>query len=813
MEPVGGARRWAEVSTEPATSRAATGERSAILLAAALVPATFLAVDPAGWYPFGPARWWVASTLALGVPAALAAAGRPLRVERSVAAWWAALLAVLAVAAARGVDPRYAWIGTPERRLGWCGWLVFAAALVAGRSLPVRRSAPAVRGALVVAGLGVGGAAVLQALGVRPGPLGLGGDRLGATFGTPALLGSAAALLLPALAGLAAGRAGSRPLRLAAGVAAAAVAVALLGSGTRGAWAGSLAALVALLVLRRRSGTRPRWAAGGDGDPCRTGGAGGVGDAGGAGGGARPSADGAARPWSGRAADHPVALGVAAAGAVVLLALVTPVGGRLADLADGGGAGGRARVDEWRVATRVLARHPVLGVGPEGYRIAFAEGVDDRYERDHGRDPLPDRAHSAPLDVALAGGLPALAAWVGLLVAVGRRLVPVLRRGPPEDAGLAVGVVAAVASSLVLFPTTEVDVALWFLAGVTLARAARSGRAPRGGHASSVGHAPDAEAVASQPARAVREVGGPASPVGGAAREGEGDASAVEGIVSSGADLASAGTDVVSPGADRRPDTAGAVPDAVPGADRRAGGGVGGDRVLVARHGAVGAVAGVLAAVALVTGAAGVAADRDARAAVEALDRGEVAAALARARSAAARRPDVLRHHLLLARVRAAAGEGHRRALADLARADAWSPDDPVLRLARARERLPPPPAPPPPPRPPACPATWRPPGPRRPRSWTTTRCSRRAGCSPATSPPSTVGHPRRCGPTSGPSAWRPGRWRRRCAWPSCTCAGASPTRPPRPPGVPCSPTRRTATPGASSRWPSDDGTPRPGSA
>lgn len=81
-----------------------------------------------------------------------------------------------------------------------------------------------------------------------------------------------------------------------------------------------------------------------------------------------------------------------------VVALATPVGGRLVALANPTAPGGATRVDEWRVAGRVLVAHPVTGVGPEGYRIAFAEGVDEAYERRHGRDPLPDRAHAGPLD-------------------------------------------------------------------------------------------------------------------------------------------------------------------------------------------------------------------------------------------------------------------------------------------------------------------------------------------------------------------------------------------------------------------------------
>ncbi|MDQ1519706.1 MAG: hypothetical protein QOI55_779, partial [Actinomycetota bacterium] len=46
-----------------------------------------------------------------------------------------------------------------------------------------------------------------------------------------------------------------------------------------------------------------------------------------------------------------------------------------------------------------------------------------RYERAHGRDPLPDRAHDALLDVGTTTGVPGLVAYVALLAVVGRLVV------------------------------------------------------------------------------------------------------------------------------------------------------------------------------------------------------------------------------------------------------------------------------------------------------------------------------------------------------------------------------------------------------
>ncbi len=529
--------------------RPAAGRSGGIVLAV-LVPATALAVDPGGWFPYGPSKW-LALVALLPLGAASVLRGGAARLGRPITGPLVLLLGVLAAAATFGLDPLYAWTGTPERMFGWLTWALCGLALVAGASLDVERDGRWLALGVVAAGTGVGGLAVGEALGWRPGPIGLGGARLTGTYGSAAYLGAAAALLGPMVVGVALDRGADRRLRGLAVIGAVGLAVALVGSGTRSAWLG-LVVGVALLGWSRRGDHRGR----------------------------RGS----------------VAAGAALAavlGAVLIVA--TPVGGRLWSLGDPDAAGGRGRLDEWRIAVRVLADHPVLGVGPEGYRIAFGSEADDAYERAHGRDPLPDRAHSAPLDIALAGGPLALAAWAGLVVGVGRRLGPVLGRGRPALAGTVVGLVAYEVGQLFLFPVAEIDPIAWLLAGAALAANAS------GGSSSS-----------------------PLSPApAGRAR--------------------------------RR------VPGVVLGALLLAG------------------------AAATVVAGAGVAADRRAARAVDLLALGDGPGAARAASGAAALRPDVIRYRLLEARAQVVAGEGTVAALADLERAAAISPRDPIVRLERVR--------------------------------------------------------------------------------------------------------------------------------
>jgi O-antigen ligase len=406
--------------------------RVGVVVAAAVAPVQFLVFDPQGWFPFGPIRWLTGSVLVLVSLAAILATRRVV-FDRPTGWAWGALLVLLGVGAAFGLEERYAWLGTPERMLGWATWLLFLAAFVVGQSV-VARSADGdgdadavdadrfVLGGLVLAALGVGLVASAEAIGVEVDAIAVAGDRLTATFGNASFLGAAGALLLPVTIGVAMDPTRPTVARWVSGVAAASTAVAVVGSGARAAWVGLVAAALVAASFRRAS-VRPR-----------------------------------------------SLLFAAVLGAVAVAGLVafTPVGDRVASAFDDGAPGGVGRVDEWRVAARVLGANPVNGVGPEGYRIAFEEGVDAEYEREHGRDPLPDRAHSAPLDVALAGGIPAAVAYLVLLALVGRSCVRVLARGSRSRAGLAAGLVAHGVGSLFLFPTFEIDLVVWLLAGVVV---------------------------------------------------------------------------------------------------------------------------------------------------------------------------------------------------------------------------------------------------------------------------------------------------------------------------------------------------------
>ncbi|HVE45371.1 MAG TPA: O-antigen ligase family protein [Acidimicrobiales bacterium] len=391
------------------------------LLVVCLLPLAVLLVDPRGLAPFGPLKWMAVSA---GVLAAAAAVtwGGGMRIVRRPARAWAAFLLVVAVAASRGIDPLYAWIGTPERHLGALTWLLCALAFFVGSSL-AEEEGRTLAGSAVAAAAVVGAWAPAEVLGWQPLDLAGGGDRPVGPFGSSAYLGAATLLLGAVALGAALDPAWGRRARIAAAAATAGCGVGLVASGARAAWVGALAAAVGTVMARPAARKRAIWL--------------------------------------------PAAMAVVACAG---LAFATGVAGRVPDVVGDDDGGARGRLDEWRVAARVVAANPLLGVGPEGYRIAFGRSVDDAYEKAHGRSPLPDRAHDSLLDVAAAAGLPGLIAYLAVIALTAQMVLRALGRASPWVAGAAAGLVGYFAQSLFLFPLGEIEPLVWLVAGVVAAQ-------------------------------------------------------------------------------------------------------------------------------------------------------------------------------------------------------------------------------------------------------------------------------------------------------------------------------------------------------
>lgn len=397
------------------------------VVAAVLVVALVVVADPAGVAPFGPSKWAVATTGVLAL-VAVVARRRRLRVGRVPTLLFAALVTWTAVAAAFGFDPLYAWLGTPERHWGVVAWALFLLAFVAGQAMGTADVRTVASGVTVAMGL-AGAWAVAEVLGWSPLDVAGGSGRPGGPFGSSAYLGAFAVLALPTVAAHALDRSRRAGVRLATAVATALGAIALVAAGARAAWGGALVAALVLAAVRRRQFTGRRM----------------------------------------------LSTALAATGLLIAVGVATGVADRVPALATDERGGMRGRMDEWRVAGAVVIDHPVLGVGPEGYRIALAAAVDEDYEQAHGRYPLPDRAHSAVLDVAAAAGVPGAAAYLAVLGLVGACAVRAMRDGDPPITAAAVGVVGYFVHSLVLFPVPELDVVAWLLAGIVVAGTLRAG--------------------------------------------------------------------------------------------------------------------------------------------------------------------------------------------------------------------------------------------------------------------------------------------------------------------------------------------------
>ncbi|MGD9997197.1 MAG: O-antigen ligase family protein [Ilumatobacteraceae bacterium] len=389
--------------------------RAASLVLAALVVGSVVAVDPDGLAPFGPLRWLTISTLGLAGAGLAWWRGRR-RLDRRSTLLWIALLVLLTAAALVGDDVPTALLGEPTRHLGLFAWMLFALLFCAGQQLDASGVQVLAR-ASVVATAGIGVWSVWERIAGPPIDLAVETDRLTGPYGSAAVLGAACCLLVPVCCAVLVDRGEQRGWRSVAAVAATAGGWVLIESGSRAAWVGSAASVAVVVGL------------------------------------ARPSRR---------------ALLTSAAVVFALVAVAAP---RAAELTERAG-GSTSRLDEWRVATRVIADHPFIGVGPEGYRIAVSEGIDRTYEREHSRDlVLPDRAHSGPLDVSLSGGIAAALAYLGLVVMVCVRAGRALgaARRSPTLAGLAVGVIAYSVQQLLLFPLAELDPLWWLFAGAIVA--------------------------------------------------------------------------------------------------------------------------------------------------------------------------------------------------------------------------------------------------------------------------------------------------------------------------------------------------------
>jgi O-antigen ligase len=127
------------------------------------------------------------------------------------------------------------------------------------------------------------------------------------------------------------------------------------------------------------------------------------------------------------------------------------------------------------VGARMIADHPVFGVGPE-----MVESVYKDYRPDDYVNETNPHLHNVPLQIAAERGLPALAAWLWFVVVATRDLWRQLRRSeaPSVAAAGAAAMVAMLSAGLFEYNFGDSEFLMLFLGLIALPHAARAGAAP-----------------------------------------------------------------------------------------------------------------------------------------------------------------------------------------------------------------------------------------------------------------------------------------------------------------------------------------------
>ena len=333
-----------------------------------LIVTSAAVVDPFGFQAFLLLRYGATLLFLLVVVSVQWKQGVSLPAHRPIRIAVPAFLLLVLISSVFARSPLVAIAGAAGRQLGWLAWVLFAVAFFAGLSLFNRSERDRVETALVVgfaiAILGVGVIAALELVGSPLVSVNQQfGSRLQASFGNPAVLGAFAVLGLPVVAGGLV----ARRFPLLTGPASLIGAALLVLSGGRGALVGFAvgAVFVGVSVMFRRS----------------------------------------SRTF--------VVVAVITAAIVVLLG-TTVLTGRWGSAI----SGFEGRVATWEVAVRVVSDNAAVGVGPEGFSTAFAEGVDDDYVIRYTRDDTIDRAHNGILEVATTIGIPGLLVYLALVAGV-----------------------------------------------------------------------------------------------------------------------------------------------------------------------------------------------------------------------------------------------------------------------------------------------------------------------------------------------------------------------------------------------------------
>ena len=170
--------------------------------------------------------------------------------------------------------------------------------------------------------------------------------------------------------------------------------------------------------------------------------------------------------------------------AFALIAFVPPVTrsaarvlDRVLQTADLGEGSAASHLDLWAVGLRMAVDYPVLGIGPEIYPRLFSRYRDEVLSPERAAVMArfrPESPHDVPIAIAVGAGLPALVAYLGVVVLAMRSGFRRMRRAPPVEQLLLAALLASAVGHLVtdLFMTAEVTGSwmFWVLLGALSAQ-------------------------------------------------------------------------------------------------------------------------------------------------------------------------------------------------------------------------------------------------------------------------------------------------------------------------------------------------------
>jgi O-antigen ligase len=129
----------------------------------------------------------------------------------------------------------------------------------------------------------------------------------------------------------------------------------------------------------------------------------------------------------------------------------------------------RDRVAMWTIGRRIVADHPLAGVGPDMVKVVYAD-----YRPAEFVNPTNPHLHNVPIQIAAERGLPALAAWLWFIVVALRDLWRQLRHGPMRAVAAAgfAAVIAMLAAGLFEYNFGDSEFLMLLLGLMTLPFAA-----------------------------------------------------------------------------------------------------------------------------------------------------------------------------------------------------------------------------------------------------------------------------------------------------------------------------------------------------